>query len=122
MLTIRPTQIEALGKGLQDRFVLRMRDDLTRAMPVEVQRVEDLDAMIRDGIDEAFGHGIDSESGVSAWLRLRVELGPGFEAAPDLASARPALDDPELPAGAKIASLQRAIAARRRAQETGAQP
>jgi len=95
MLVIRQEQMEKFQTDSLERFVLsaivRLRTEFEGALKSESD--EDLESLIRDGLQRAEGYGITGESDVECFIECMVRYGLNFDSNPHLAWARRILDD-----------------------------
>lgn len=81
MITIRPSQIEALDQLARRRFVVRKVAHLRRTFPDDCRAETDeaLEARVLEGIRRAATHDLTSERDVSDFIDLDTILEPRFD-------------------------------------------
>lgn len=84
MLTIRPEQMEALRRPVQERFEERMLVHLKMAFSRHIEGLtgDELRTLIRQGIVQAAEYGVVLAPDVSRYIEYRVCYGAGFDRDP----------------------------------------
>lgn len=96
MLTIRKDQQEAFAAVARERFVETLVGHFLQHYPRESRQAggrDQIEKVVRQGIDRAGAHGFETEGQVSRFVALQVMLGGGFDRDPQLAFVTQAIDD-----------------------------
>ena len=80
MLVIDKEKMKVLENAMMDRFVRKMQAHLQDVFPDVLENMSDaeIEALIRDGIDQAAGYDIVGEQVVALFIDLTVSLGADF--------------------------------------------
>ncbi len=116
MLVIRDLQLSALRQEARRRFVDRAVARMTADHPDACRDLGEpgLRGLVEHAIDLGGRHGIVTEGGVLALLRLMIQYGAAFERSPDRAWAMGVLAHARLPGPVKVDMLCQRLAARAR--------
>ena len=83
MLTIRPEQMGALAKSLEEAFVARMVAHVRRQFPEEMKQhglePEAHEPVVRQAIADARAYGIEFEDDLQSYIECAALLGPEFD-------------------------------------------
>lgn len=114
MLTIRNTQLDALGADRGGAFVSRMLAYIRGDFP---SRFEELGEQgVRRAIADAtaFGetNGVRTEGGIAVLLQLTMMFGPAFERSPDAAWANALLVNQSVPESLRVSMIRDRLTAR----------
>ena len=111
MLTIRAEQMHAFVAIRRRDFEKKLTTHLLEGFKEELESTlgtcdePSVRAFVSQGIDSAFGYGIDDEDDVSSLVEIQAELGAGFETKPGFEWAAKLLNNPNLTSNAKIELL-----------------
>jgi hypothetical protein len=99
MLTVRITQKRELETAAKDRFVRELVEHFRVHLPAHHEALgpEGTREAVLDGIVQAQGHGIVTEPGVTAYVRLMFLFGRGYDSDPALPWAGAILRDATIP-------------------------
>ena len=86
MLTIRKEQLKVLSRNEVQKFEVHMRAHLRKIFPEQSGTLgkEELDNVIRHGIERAKVHGIVSQRDVCKYIDLMMVFGRDFDTSPKL--------------------------------------
>ncbi len=81
MVVIRTAQLQAMQRDIQSRLPVQIRELLKYHRPTVADEHTDdeLDVMIRNGIERARGHGIVSNRAVYVFVDLMFAIAPNFD-------------------------------------------
>ena len=119
MLTIRPEQMRAFAKPIEESLECRLYAHVRRVWARRCGEIGEAAARewIRDAVRRAGEYGIEVEFDVWRFVDLTFVFGPGFETRDDMPWARDTLRDPGRSASAKLDRLWRRAEERLRAPE-----
>ncbi len=107
MLVIREEQMRLLSEVYVDRYVRELAAELRAEMPERLAS-EDVEGLIRYGLERAATYGVKTEAAVARYVRFQIYLGRDFDCDPAHFWARPVLSDPTFPNDAeKMTKLTR---------------
>jgi hypothetical protein len=104
MLVIRPEQLEALRKALDERLVEEISAYLKEhhAATIDETPLSLLRRRVAYGVERGRAHGLTTNASLGWFVAMMFELGPAFDEHPRL---RERLRDETIPAVTRIAAL-----------------
>lgn len=121
MLVIRKKQIEALDRQSEKLFLDRMIDHLYEIFPDKFEELGSkikIRDMVRQGLEQAQGYGIDTEQDVALYVDIMFGIGPDFPDGEDMAWARSILENDGLIGPAKMDLILQRLEKRLAAEES----
>jgi hypothetical protein len=108
MLQIRPEQYEVLNKYARENFVKRVYQYFLDEWKKECRDMnqEELEGMIRKGIEAAESYDIEIEADVVKYLEICLQLGEEFSTSPDFPWAQDILLNQETDGTIKVEQLR----------------
>ncbi len=121
MLKIRKEQMELLETHMMRKYEQRVVRKIKQAFPEWYGQEGDEKAylLVQAGIRKAEGYGITEDDDVEEFTLLLVPFGLTFEKKPERAECREILEDPDLPADAKVAMVAEELEAEGDASQEG---
>jgi len=105
MLVIRNAQMNAFSAYM----MLSFEDRMVKVFSSQAADVQDLRALIKEGILRAGGYEITAEHDVAAFIQWMVKFGSDFDTREQFAWVRPILSHQTLPGSVKIQMISRRL-------------
>lgn len=109
-MILRDEQVKAFAEARKEAYIQRMvrhlRDDLGYEREKRKIADEDIEDLVRKGIDKAAGYQVVCEDDVEMYLDCMVLLGPDFDRDRSLGWAGEILRDETLDGEAKMAQIE----------------
>jgi hypothetical protein len=111
----------ALQAAMAKKFEHRVYEAVAEKFPNKISELGRERALqtIRTGIRNAQSHAITGEEDVIAYVLLMFEFGPDFETSPELSWTGRLLQDPDIPADARMELLMARLDAERASGRSG---
>ncbi|KPJ52077.1 MAG: hypothetical protein AMS16_06890 [Planctomycetes bacterium DG_58] len=121
MLILRKEQLEALGRHSEKLFLDRMVDHVSEIFPEKCKELGSrgqIRELVRQGLNQARGYGINTEEDVALYVDITFGIGPDFPQGEDMSWARSILENERLSGTAKMAFILQRLEKRLGAEES----
>ncbi len=117
MFVVRQGHFDAFAESYNETFEDRMARHLPIKFPAQCDELgeQGLRRRIRDGVERAKRHKIQSQTDVARFIRFMFTLGPDFDTARKTNWVRPILADSDASAGQRLDRIRAEARERRRA-------
>ena len=107
MLKIRTEQLTVFNKQVEQRYQHDVKRYLQGHLPRQADALGEpgLEQLIENGMEKAYGYGIDSKRDMADFLAILLEYGYDFEARAAYDWAATILQDAEMAGGTKLLQL-----------------
>jgi hypothetical protein len=109
VLKIREEQMQVLMENAKNSFikdmVLHLQNNFARELAGHDVTANEVEGLVRSGIDQARDYGIEARSDVQSYLEFMALLGPSFDKDDDRPWIGKALEDPALNGHEKIQAI-----------------